>query len=164
MAVEPSRAKAIFLEAVDKAALDERGAFVEQACANDAELRQRVQALLQAHEAALDVLDRPAAEQFSAPSPGKGSIPVFDPQPPTPVDDVPHAQAKFEESAQIFTAAGTDCSKMCKALASMERAAGHLCDLVKTGVAADKKKCTDAKARVDHARDRVISTCGGCDG
>jgi WD40 repeat protein len=84
MAVEPSRAKAIFLEAVDKAALDERGAFVEQACANDAELRQRVQALLQAHEAALDVLDRPAAEQFSAPSPGKGSIPVFDPQPPTP--------------------------------------------------------------------------------
>jgi hypothetical protein len=86
------------------------------------------------------------------------------PQPPTPVDDVPHAQAKFEESAQIFTAAGTDCSKMCKALASMERAAGHLCDLVKTGVAADKKKCTDAKARVDHARDRVMSTCGGCDG
>ena len=82
---------------------------------------------------------------------------------PTPVDDVPHAQAKFEESAQLFTNAGTDCSKMCKALASMERAAGHLCDLVKDGVATDKKKCTDAKARLDHARDRVMSTCGGCD-
>jgi hypothetical protein len=52
---------------------------------------------------------------------------------------------------------------MCKALASMERAAGHLCDLVKNSVASDKKKCTDAKARLDHARDRVMSSCGGCD-
>ena len=82
---------------------------------------------------------------------------------PTPLDDVPHAQATFDESAQVFTSAGTDCAKMCKALASMERAAGHLCDLVKDGAAAERKKCTDAKARLDHARDRVMSTCGGCD-
>jgi hypothetical protein len=95
-----------------------------------------------------------------APSPPTVPPPV---PTPTPFDDVPHAQAKFEESAQLFTNAGTDCSKMCKALASMERAAGHLCDLVKDGVATDKKKCSDAKARLDHARDRVMSTCGGCD-
>jgi len=93
--------------------------------------------------------------------PNVGTIP---PTPePTPIDDVPHAQAQFEASAQIFTSSGSDCTKMCKALASMQRAADHLCDLVKNAAVTDKKKCTDAKARVDHARDKVLSACGGCD-
>ena len=41
---------------------DERAAFLDQACAGDAELRRRVEALLAAHERPESLLDRPAAE------------------------------------------------------------------------------------------------------
>jgi hypothetical protein len=81
---------------------------------------------------------------------------------PTIADDIPHAKIAFDQSEAAFTAAGTDCAQLCKALASMQRAADHLCDLTKDGADLDKQKCTDARARVTTAKDRVAKACGGC--
>ena len=78
------------------------------------------------------------------------------------IDDVAHAQLKFEDSHKAFTAASGDCASMCKALSSMQRAADHLCGLTKDGADSEKKRCDDAQAKVDGAKERVKSTCGGC--
>jgi tetratricopeptide (TPR) repeat protein len=56
------RIKAVFLAALDRAGPSERAAFLTEACAEDAALRQRVEALLRAHDQADPLLDRPAAE------------------------------------------------------------------------------------------------------
>ncbi|MCI0463369.1 MAG: SUMF1/EgtB/PvdO family nonheme iron enzyme [Gemmataceae bacterium] len=56
----------IFENALQKRDPGERAAFLEQACGGDAELRQRVEALLQAHDQAGDYLERPAPEQVAA--------------------------------------------------------------------------------------------------
>ena|SRR5436309_2173910 len=42
----------IFCGALERLAADERAAYLEAACGQDAELRARIEALLQAHEAA----------------------------------------------------------------------------------------------------------------
>lgn len=52
MNANPNQAKAIFLEAVQKCAPDLWPAFLDQACADQLELRRRVEALLQAHREA----------------------------------------------------------------------------------------------------------------
>jgi hypothetical protein len=58
------RIKEVFLAALDKATRDERAAFLDEACAGDADLRQRVGALLRAHDQTDHLLDRPAAEHL----------------------------------------------------------------------------------------------------
>src|SRR5438874_1178399 len=63
MPADPRRAKAIFLEALDRPSLAERTAFLDQACAGDEELRRRVEVLLKGHDTPC-LLDRPAGEQF----------------------------------------------------------------------------------------------------
>src|SRR5215472_15119257 len=50
MAVDAARAKALFLEASELADPAERTAYLERECGGDAELRQRVEALLAAHD------------------------------------------------------------------------------------------------------------------
>jgi hypothetical protein len=49
MAVDPKRVKEIFM-AVSEVAADGRAALLDRECDGDAQLRQRVEALLQAHE------------------------------------------------------------------------------------------------------------------
>jgi WD40 repeat protein len=56
----------IFATALEKATPSERSAYLDEACAGDAALRQRVEALLKAHGAAGNFLDRPAVEQIAA--------------------------------------------------------------------------------------------------
>jgi hypothetical protein len=51
MAIDPARAKSLFLSASDLNR-DDRAAYLERACSGDAELRQRVEALLRANDAA----------------------------------------------------------------------------------------------------------------
>ncbi|MEO7094627.1 MAG: hypothetical protein ABI175_15325 [Polyangiales bacterium] len=80
------------------------------------------------------------------------------------VDDVAHAQIQFEDSHKAFSAASGDCTSMCKALSSMQRAADHLCGLTKDGGDGGKKRCDDAQSKVDGAKERVKATCGGCGG
>src|SRR5947208_1473516 len=58
--MNPSREEALFTLAVEKTAA-ERVAFLERECSGDAELRQRVEALLGAHEKAGEFLNEPPA-------------------------------------------------------------------------------------------------------
>jgi serine/threonine protein kinase len=58
------RIKAVFLAALDRGTPAERAAYLDEACAGDAALRQRVEALLRAHDQTDDLLDRPAAEHL----------------------------------------------------------------------------------------------------
>src|SRR3954451_11288610 len=60
------RAKDVFLDAIEITVPGERAAFLDAACAGDAELRRRVEALLAAHERPESLLDRPAL------APGEG--------------------------------------------------------------------------------------------
>src|SRR5258707_6805062 len=62
--IDPKSAKSIFLTAVEKP-LAERGAFLDEAVGGNADLRVRVEALLQAHDDPNGFLDRPVA-QFAA--------------------------------------------------------------------------------------------------
>jgi WD40 repeat protein len=60
--------KAIFIGALDRQAGAERDAFLERACAGDADVRRRVESLLRAHEQASEVFGRPDAEPVHADS------------------------------------------------------------------------------------------------
>lgn len=89
-------------------------------------------------------------------------------EPPTdkmivePKADAATAQASFDEASAAFSAAGSDCASMCKALASMQRATDRLCELAKDGGDLDQKRCADARTSVTDAETKVKSTCGGC--
>jgi serine/threonine protein kinase/tetratricopeptide (TPR) repeat protein len=63
MSTEPKSVKDIFLAAVDKPSPADRGAFLDEACAGDAALRQRVEALLKAHDEPGSLLAGPAVFQ-----------------------------------------------------------------------------------------------------
>jgi hypothetical protein len=71
------------------------------------------------------------------------------------------AQKQFDDAQQAFDASGGDCAQMCKALASMQRATDHLCTLAGDDLDG-KKRCDDARARVETAEAKVKSSCGGC--
>jgi hypothetical protein len=60
MALDPSPAKSIFLAALDRPG-EERGAFLDAACAGDAELRRRVDRLLAAHDRPDSLPEAPTA-------------------------------------------------------------------------------------------------------
>jgi hypothetical protein len=66
MSVETNALKALFLAALEKATPAERAAYLDEACAGDARLRQRVEALLEAHDRPDPLLDRPAAQRLAA--------------------------------------------------------------------------------------------------
>jgi hypothetical protein len=69
MPVEPDKIKAFFLAALEKDTSAARAAFLDQACAGDVALRQRVEALLQAHDQPDGLLDHPAAQYLGIDSP-----------------------------------------------------------------------------------------------
>jgi hypothetical protein len=59
---EPSDIKSLFLNALEKGPPHERNVYLDEACAGDARLRQRVEALLRAHDDPDSALERPAAD------------------------------------------------------------------------------------------------------
>lgn len=71
------------------------------------------------------------------------------------------ADQDFDQAASQLSAAG-DCASMCKALASMRKAAEHLCALTKDGGDDDKKRCDGAQEKLKSAETKVKSSCGGC--
>jgi serine/threonine-protein kinase len=62
MTSSAQRARDIFLDAVEIAEPQQRANYLEAACAGDAELRRRIDALLAAHERPESLLDRAAVE------------------------------------------------------------------------------------------------------
>lgn len=72
------------------------------------------------------------------------------------------ASSEIEASQRELDVAAGDCRNACRALGSMDRAAGKVCELSQGEP--DGHRCDDAKKRVYTARDRVKTTCGGCPG
>jgi WD40 repeat protein/serine/threonine protein kinase len=66
MPVEPNALKAAFLAALEKATPADRAAYLDEACAGDAALRQRVEELLRAHDRPDRLLDQPAIQHVAA--------------------------------------------------------------------------------------------------
>jgi hypothetical protein len=58
----PSRLEEVFLAALTRGTPQERAAYLDEACRDDAELRRRVDRLLQAHSQAGSFLEKPALE------------------------------------------------------------------------------------------------------
>jgi Protein kinase domain len=69
MAVDEKRAQELFLMAIGAAAPVHRAAILDRECGSDTELRLRVEALVEAHQGAATVVDRPAAAPGEAPPP-----------------------------------------------------------------------------------------------
>lgn len=70
--------------------------------------------------------------------------------------EVANARGEIDRAERQIGASQGDCAAACRALASMERAAEHLCAL-DSGV-----ECGHARDRVEAARERVRASCGGC--
>src|SRR5687767_12126159 len=66
MTAEATAIKTIFLAALEKSAPAERAAYLDETCAQNATLRQRVEALLQAHDRPDRLLDQPAVQHLPA--------------------------------------------------------------------------------------------------
>ena len=86
----------------------------------------------------------------------KGASPNTQDQHPAEWYTIGNARADFQGRERDVELAASDCQAACKALASLERAANHLCAV------AEPDECTDARARVDRAKRAVTSQCGGC--
>ena len=87
MPLDPNRVQAVFLSAVECDDPAARAALLDRECATDAELRQRVEALLKAYDRPDSLLDQPivgAARDGFAPSPAprKNGGDATGPEPP----------------------------------------------------------------------------------
>ena len=94
-----------------------------------------------------------AAESSSG---SKSVAPGVQDQHPAEWYTIGNARADFQGREHDVELAASDCQAACKALASLERAANHLCAV------AEPEECTDARVRVDRAKRAVTSQCGGC--
>jgi hypothetical protein len=108
----------------------------------------------QARPAKPDASKTPSA---SAPSGASGG---YAQPPPSRAAALAQASNDIEASMRELEVAGGDCKHACRALSSMDRAAGRLCSLAQS--ADESKRCDGAKTRLFGARDRVRSTCGSC--
>src|SRR5262245_22875960 len=81
----PMNERTIFMEALDKDSPAQRSAYLDVACAGDAALRQRVEALLWSHEQAGGFLGKPAPERLAAELANAGKL--AETQGATPADD-----------------------------------------------------------------------------
>ena len=70
------------------------------------------------------------------------------------------ARAELDTASRELDLATGECGSACRALASMERATGHMCNLASDE--SDRRRCEEAKAKVARARDRIRSSCGTC--
>lgn len=86
----------------------------------------------------------------------KSAAPNMQDQHPAEWYTIGNARADFQGREHDVELAASDCQAACKALASLERAANHLCAV------AEPEECTDARVRVDRAKRAVTSQCGGC--
>lgn len=76
--------------------------------------------------------------------------------PPPPAPELGNAQDDFESNRKKIEGPGLKCEDACKALGSMDRAAGRICGLD------NGDKCVDVKQKLYSARDRVKASCQTC--
>jgi WD40 repeat protein len=77
----------VFAAALEKSTPTERAAYLEDACAGDAALRKRVEALLASHEGAAGFLEKPAIERAVENVAGRASAVATQPDQPGTEDD-----------------------------------------------------------------------------
>ncbi len=96
-------------------------------------------------------------------APGQPGIPQTEPGKTTQsrAQALQGAANEIDISQRELDVAAGDCRNACRALGSMDRAAGRLCGLTQGG--SETRRCDDAKQRVYSARDRVKATCGQCE-
>jgi hypothetical protein len=106
---------------------------------------------------------QPTASNQYAPPPSTvaPAQPGYPPAPPPPPAPEGAPQTELERAQRELDVAAGDCHNACRALGSMDRAAGRVCAL-SSGSNEDKQRCTSAKDRVYSARDKVKSSCGQC--
>lgn len=108
----------------------------------------------------------PATPPPAPPPPQPGMAPQPQPSGGTPAQQralaLQSAANEVESSQRELDVAAGDCRNACRALGSMDRAAGRLCGLTQGDP--ETRRCDDAKQRVYSARDRVKATCGQCEG
>ena len=86
--------------------------------------------------------------------------------PPPPKDDyrprVGEAEAPTGagQTADSASLSASPCETACRALASMDRAATHICSLAGD----ENERCTNARERVRSATERVRQSCSDCSG
>lgn len=71
------------------------------------------------------------------------------------------ADRDFRGGERDLETTSGDCAIACRALGSMDRAAGRLCTMAQSGD--EHTKCGDAKTRLYSARAKVKRACGKCD-
>jgi hypothetical protein len=87
-----------------------------------------------------------------------------DASPPPPPVDAKAGEARSwsagatGSSADAERLSGSPCETACRALASMDRAASHICVLAGD----ESDRCTNAKERVRSATERVRQSCSDC--
>jgi serine/threonine protein kinase len=84
MVTDPKRVQAVFLAAVADPSSAGRAAVLDRECGPDADLRRRVEALLQAHDEPGSFLDRPAGAGTGAYAPDPDASPAPPPEAETP--------------------------------------------------------------------------------
>ena len=75
---------------------------------------------------------------------------------------IQQARSDLDSAQRELDVSASDCRAACRALGSMDRAAGHLCSLAQEQP--ERDRCEDAKKSVRGARDKVKATCGSCPG
>ncbi len=83
------------------------------------------------------------------------------PPPPKDVDRPREGEARATTGAATADSAGLSagpCETACRALASMDRAATHICSLAGD----DNDRCMNARERVRSATERVRQSCSDC--
>ena len=111
----------------------------------------------------LGLLAACAADQASQPSTATPSNPppvMQDQAPEPPAAKRERARSEMKQAEIELSQAGSDCSRACKALASMERATDHLCGVVTTPE--EQQQCDEAREKLKSSKDRVRSSCGEC--
>ncbi len=117
----------------------------------------RSEAIPVPNELARAEADLELAERKLAPILGRESRPRPDLQPPT--SPAPPERPEPGQTGPKGATAMSDadaCETACEALASMKRAAERICAL-------DPDRCSDARARVERATERVLSQCHDCE-
>jgi hypothetical protein len=103
-------------------------------------------------------LERAEAELNAALGGGPFAKPPAQPTAPAGTPPAPRPPSEVSGGEAPSKAAGDPCATACRALASMSRAADHLC-----GLAGDMdQRCGDARTRVKNATDRVRAQCPVC--
>ncbi len=107
--------------------------------------------------------ERGRSHQVFAEAPGPPPPPppavVAPPPPPSPAPSSAPGAMKLDAD-EAPRQPVDPCSTACSALASMERATTHLCDLA----GGDDARCSRARARVENASARVHAACPACRG